>query len=109
MGTREESAAFKMKFNFPFAVVSDPKKQLYQTFGLKQASTLEMLSPSVAFKSLLAMTEGHTIGIPRGDVRQLSGVFIIDTDGGIVYSYFASDTSDHPDPETILAALPTTV
>lgn len=107
MGTPEESAAFEMKFNIPFPLISDPKRQLYQAFGLKQISGLELLSPSVAFKGILAMTKGHTIGMPIGDIRQLPGVFIINTDGRIVYSHFASDPSDHPDPDTILEALKT--
>lgn len=105
MGTPEESAAFEMKFDIPFPLISDPKRQLYQAFGLKTVSTFELLSPSVAFKGILAVTQGHTVGIPIGDVRQLPGVFIIDTDGHIIYSYFASDPSDHPAPDTILEAL----
>jgi peroxiredoxin len=107
MGAPEESSAFEMKFDIPFPLISDPKRQLYQAFGLKQISALELLSPSVAFKGILAMTKGHTIGIPIGDVRQLPGVFVINTYGRIVYSYFASDLSDHPDPDTILEALKT--
>jgi peroxiredoxin len=105
MGSPEESAAFEMKFNIPFPLISDPKRQLYQSFGLKKISTLELLSPAVAFKGILAISKGHTVGIPIGDVRQLPGVFIINTDGRIVYSYFASDPSDHPDPDIILEAL----
>lgn len=107
MGTPEESSAFEMKFDIPFPLISDPKRQLYRAFGLKKISTLELLSPTVAFKGILAMTKGHTIGIPIGDVRQLPGVFIINTDGRVVYSYFARDPSDHPDPDTILEALKT--
>jgi peroxiredoxin len=107
MGTPEESAAFKMKFDIPFPLISDPKRQLYQAFGLKKVSTLELLSPFVAVKGILAITKGHTVGIPVGDVRQLPGVFIINTDGRIIYSYFASDPSDHPSPDTILEALKT--
>lgn len=107
MGTPEESSAFEMKFDIPFPLISDPKRQLYRAFGLKKVSTLELLSPSVAFKGILAMTKGHTIGIPIGDVRQLPGVFIINTDGRVVYSYFARDPSDHPDSDTILEALKT--
>lgn len=107
MGTPEESSAFEMKFDIPFPLISDPKMQLYKAFGLKRVSTLELLSPSVAFKGILAMTKGHTIGIPIGDVRQLPGVFIINTNGRVVYSYFARDPSDHPDPDTILEALKT--
>lgn len=105
MGTPEESAAFEMKFDIPFPLISDPKRRLYRTFGLKMLSALGLLSPSVAVKGILAITKGHTVGIPIGDVRQLPGVFIIGTDGRIVYSHFANDPSDHPDPDTILEAL----
>jgi peroxiredoxin len=107
MGSPEESAAFEMKFNIPFPLISDPKRKLYHAFGLKKVSALELLSPFVAVKGILAITKGHTVGIPIGDVRQLPGVFIINTVGRIVYSYFASDPSDHPDPDTILEALKT--
>jgi peroxiredoxin len=107
MATPEESSAFEMKFDIPFPLISDPKMKLYQAFGLKKVSALELLSPSVAFKGILAVTKGHTIGIPIGDVRQLPGVFIINTDGSVVYSYFARDPSDHPDPDAILEALKT--
>jgi peroxiredoxin len=105
MGTPEDSAAFEMKFDVPFPLISDPNRQLYQAFGLRMVSTLELLSPSVAVKGILAITKGHTVGIPIGDVRQLPGVFIINTNGRIVYSHFAGDPSDHPDPDTILEAL----
>jgi peroxiredoxin len=105
MGSPEESAAFEMKFNIPFPLISDPKGQLYKAFGLKKVSTWELLSPSVAFKGILAITKGHSIGVPIGDVHQLPGVFIINTEGRIVYSHFGSDPSDHPDPDTILEAL----
>ena len=105
MGTPEESAAFGIKLDIPFPLISDPRRQLYQAFGLKQTSALELVSPSVFFKGIFAMTKGHGIGIPIGDVRQLTGVFIINTDGRIVYSYIASDPSDHPEPDTIINAL----
>jgi peroxiredoxin len=105
MGTPEESAAFEMQFNLPFALICDPARELYHAFGLRMVSALELLSPSVAFKGLLAITKGHTIGMPIGDVRQLPGVFIINTEGRIVYSHIARDPSDHPQAETILAAL----
>ena len=105
MGTVEESATFEKKFDIPFPMISDPDRLLYQAFGLNQISTLELLSLSVAIKGILAIVRGHTIGIPVGDVRQLPGVFIINTDGQIVYSYFAKDPSDHPNLDTILEAV----
>jgi peroxiredoxin len=105
MGTLLESAEFAAKFNVPFPIVADPEKKLYRKFELNQMSTLEFFSPSVALKGVAAIVGGHGIGRPRGDVRQLPGVFIIDTAGQIVFSHFSKDPADHPDAKTILAAL----
>ena len=105
MGTPEESAAFIKTADVPFSMVSDPKRLLYQAFGLKMAGVLELLSPSLTLKALATMAQGHSVGIPIGDVRQLPGTFIINTRGQIVFSHVARDAADHPAPETILSAL----
>jgi len=106
MGTPSESEEFAAKFNVPFPIISDPQKKLYRKFRLKQMSTLGFFSPSVALKGVAAIVGGHGIGIPQGDVRQLAGVFIINAAGQIVFSHFSINPADHPDAETIIAALP---
>ena len=106
MGTPSESAEFAEKFKVPFPIVADPQKKLYRKFELRQMSTLGFLSPSLALKGVAAIVGGHGIGMPQGDVRQLPGVFIINTAGEIVYSHFSSNPADHPDAQTIIAALP---
>ena len=105
MGTPSESVEFAAKFNVPFPIVADPEKKLYRKFKLKQMSTLGFFSPSLALKGIAALVGGHGIGIPQSDVRQLPGVFIIDTAGQIVFSHFSNDPADRPDSKTILAAL----
>jgi choline dehydrogenase-like flavoprotein len=47
----------------------------------------ELLSVGMAVKGLSAVARGHGIGIPRGDVRQLPGVFIMDTGSRIRFSH----------------------
>ena len=69
------------------------------------AGTGSFLSAKMAAKGLMAMAKGHKIGVPQGDVRQLPGVFIIDTTGHIRFSHHAANPADHPQPETLLAAL----
>ena len=106
MGTPSESAKFAEKFIVPFPIVADPQKKLYRRFELKQMSTLGFFSPSLALKGVTAIVGGHSLGMPQGDVRQLPGVFIINSAGEIVYSHFSSNPADHPDAKTIIAALP---
>ena len=105
MGTPSESVEFAAKFKVPFPIVADPQKKLYRKFELKQMSTLGFFSPSVALKGVAAIVGGHGIGMPQGDVRQLPGVFIINTAGQIVFSHFSNNPVDHPDAKTILAAI----
>ena len=107
MGTPEESAAFVKKLALPFPLISDPDRQVYQAFGLKTVSTLELFAPSLVVKAVTAMVQGYTIGMPIGNIRQLPGVFIIDTRGGIVFSHIAKDAADHPDTDAIPAVLNT--
>jgi peroxiredoxin len=105
LGSVEQTAAFKERFDVPFPMIADPDKRLFEAFRLKQASAGALLSAKMVFRGVTAMAKGHGIGVPQGDVRQLPGVFIIDTAGRILFSHHAAGPSDHPRPETLLEAL----
>ena len=107
LGSVEETAAFRAQFDLPFTMIADPQKRLFGAFRLKQASTGSLLSVGTAVKGLSAMVKGYGLGIPRGDVRQLPGVFIIDGKGRIRFSHHARDPADHPQPEALLTVLQT--
>ena len=102
LGTPEETAAFRKRYAIPFPMIADPEKALYKAFHLKQASAAAFLSPGMAVKGVSALLRGYGIGLPSGDVRQLPGVFIIDTHGVIRYRYFAEGPADHPAPDVLL-------
>lgn len=105
LGSVEETAAFKKRFDVSFPMIADPEKRLFGAFRLKQASAGALLSAKMVVRGVTAMAKGHGIGVPKGDVRQLPGVFIIHTDGRILFSHHASGPADHPHPETLLAVL----
>jgi len=105
LGNVEQTAEFKERFDVPFPMIADPEKRLFEAFRLKQASAAALLYVKMVFRGVTAMAKGHGIGVPKGDVRQLPGVFIIDTDGRILFSHHASGPADHPRPETLLTAL----
>ena len=107
MGTPQESAAFAAKYDVPFPIVADSKRRLYRAFALGRMRPWGFLSPVVALKGVSAMAQGHLLGLPQGDPRQLPGVFIIDTDGTIIFQHYSRDPSDHPTPDAILNALQT--
>lgn len=102
MGTPTESNAFAAKYDVPFPIVSDPGKKMYRTFELKRMAPWGFLAPEVVLKGVSAITRGHHMGLPQGDVRQLPGVFVINTAGEIVFSHYAADAADHPAVAVIL-------
>lgn len=105
LGTVVETAGFKARFKVPFAMIADPEKRIFKAFELQRTTTQALLSVGMAMKGLSAMARGHSLGIPKGDVLQLPGVFIIDVAGRIRYSHFARDPADHPQPDTLIDVL----
>ena len=103
LGTPDQAEAFRKQFSLSFPIICDPEKKLYQIYGLGRSSVSRMVSPNVLFKGLKALSRGYTPSVPRGDVMQLPGVFLIDTSGNIRYAHYSKDPSDNPSIETLLA------
>jgi peroxiredoxin len=105
MGTPAECAAFLRKFDVPFPMIADARQALYRRFHLQRMSPLAAFSPTVAVKGLAAMARGFGIGKPVGDILQLPGAFVIDSEGRIVFSHQPSGPTDYAAPDTLLQAL----
>jgi peroxiredoxin len=103
LGTPDRAEAFKKQFSLSFPIICDSEKKLYQTYGLGRSSITSMVSPSFLLKGLKTLSRGHTPGVPRDDIKQLPGVFLIDTSGNIRYAHYSKDPSDNPSIETLLA------
>ena len=103
LGTAEQAEKFRSEFSPSFPVICDPYKELYRQYGLGRGGVSSVASPAVLFRGLRSMSRGYTPGIPRGDVMQMPGVFFIDTEGIVRYSYFSKDASDHPPVDSLLA------
>ncbi len=103
LGSAEQAEQFKKEFSLTFPIVCDPQKELYRQYGLGRGGASALASPAVLLRGMRAMTRGYVPGIPRGDVLQMPGVFLISTEGNILYSYYSKDASDHPAIETLLA------
>ena len=103
LGTPDRAEAFKEQFSLSFPIICDPQKKLYHKFGLGRGSFLSMASLSILMKGLKTLSKGHTPGIPRDDVLQTPGVFLIDTSGNIRYAHYSKDPSDNPSIDALLA------
>ena len=91
------------KFSLSFPIICDPEKKLYNTFGIGRGSLLSMASPAFLLKGFKTLSRGHSLGIPKDDVLQMPGVFLIDTSGNIRYAHYSKDPSDNPSIGTLLA------
>ncbi len=105
MGTASQTQEFIERFNVPFPMICDPDQHLYRDFSIERMSPLGFFSPTMALRGIAAMAQGHTMGLPEGDVRQLPGVVIIESDGRILYRYDGHDPADHPPAATIVEQL----
>ncbi len=105
MGSVEETAAFRRKLDISFPMISDPDRELYTIYQIGFMSMASIFTPNVVLRTATALAKGYGIGFPYGDVRQLSAVFVIETNGTISYCHYAKDSADHPTPKQILEFL----
>ena len=97
MADTEKAEPFFSSFGaWDISHFSDPEKKLYDAFGLKTGSFLQVLGPQSFFRGVQAFR--HGIGVPVGDVWQMPGTFLIHK-GNIVRSFINETVSDIPDYE----------
>ncbi len=93
-GSREEGERFFAR-QWPEArAISDPKLELYETFGIGRARARELLSPSyllAATASLLRVGCGR----PQGDVMRRPGAFLVQGER-VLWSHAFRHFGDHP-------------
>jgi len=86
-------------------MISDPHRELYRMFHLGRMSPLGIMAPSLFIKGLSAISKGHHLGIPQGDLLQLPGIFVIDSGGRVCRAFTPSDPAGHPGTADILKAV----
>ncbi|MBF0338420.1 MAG: redoxin domain-containing protein [Nitrospirae bacterium] len=102
MGTPGQAEVFRRRHDLTFTIICDPRKHLYKTYGLLRAGITDIVSPKVVISGLKALSKGHMPGVPVGDVRQLSGVFLVGKDSVLRYAYYSWDIVDYPSTADII-------
>jgi len=103
LGSPNATRAFFADFDPDARAVADPEKVLYATFGLQRGTGGQLISPAVFSAGLRAILKGNGIGLPVGDVRQLSGEFLV-RGGRIEWAHRAENVSDHPSFDEVARA-----
>ncbi len=101
LGNVKQAKDFRDEFFIPYPVLFDPTKQIYKRFQLLMVSPLKELQPS-SFMNAIRDTAKYGAAMPKQSVRQLGGVFIVDTNGKLVYVYRSDRASIFPDVEDTL-------
>jgi peroxiredoxin len=86
--------------------LGDPEREAYRAVGLGRGGLSEIASPKVAIGALRAARQGAVVGGPEGgDVRQMPGTFVVDSDGKVRFAHYNRDQSDNPDVADVIAAV----
>jgi len=103
MGTAEEAKQFRESLQLGFRVLVDPDQSVYQAFQVHRGSLWQVAGPQLWMSGLKSVVRSG-LGRPRGDLMQLSGTFLIDTSGEVVWSFRATDSSQFPNIDDIIFA-----
>lgn len=86
--------------------LADPDRDAYRAYGLYRGTMWQtLISPRIwASNRRLARVKGYKPEVPHEgqDAYQMSGTFIIGTDGRIRLPYYYEDIADHPPVDLIL-------
>jgi peroxiredoxin len=89
----------------PFTCLGDPERDLYHAVGLERGPMREYIGPQLAKGFVRAARHGAFAGVPKGDVAQRPGTFVIGRDGKVAYAHYNKDSSDNPDTAELLSVV----
>lgn len=96
---------FSRSEGLSYPILSDPGRRLYAAFGLRRKSVIRLLTPSIVATYLRGLGSGRWPRLPRGDLGQLGGDFVLDAHGLVVFAHRGRDAADRPPIEAIVAAV----
>ena len=104
-GTPETAAEFAKKFAPGLLVLADPDRKAYKAYRLERGNVFQTyLNRKVWDAIRQAGKKGYAVEPPPPgqDAMQMSGTFIIGTDGRIELPYYYDHIADHPPLELLL-------
>jgi len=107
-GTPEAASLFAEEFAPGLRLLADPERKAYEAYGLEKGNLFQtFLNPSVWSAISRARKKGYRVEpAPAGqDAMQMSGTFIITTEGRIALPYYYDHIADHPPLELLLSGV----
>jgi len=75
--------------------ISDPKRKLFQLFGINRLKGFNLLNPKMFMLGIQLMRKGHRNEMGFGDIMMLSGTFLF-RDGKLIWKHRAQFAGDDP-------------
>jgi peroxiredoxin len=101
----EASSEFAHHFAPGLLVLADPERKAYQAYGLERGNIFQtIINPKVWSAISRSRKKGYRVEPPPAgqDAMQMSGTFIISTQGQIELPYYYDNIADHPPLELLL-------
>jgi peroxiredoxin len=95
--------AYQEQHRWPFTILADPQRKVYQAFELKPLSWFRVFSPPV-LKLYFKLWRRGLKQEPYGgeDIYQSGGDFLLNSTGHVLYAYRSQSPADRPAPEKLL-------
>jgi peroxiredoxin len=101
----EPTYHFARKRDVPFDCLGDPEREAYHAVGLERGSAREYIGPQLVKGFVRAARKGQFAGVPKGDVTQRPGTFVVSPEGKVVYAHYNKDSADNPPIGELLDAV----
>lgn len=89
----------------PLAVLVDPDRAVYRSYGLGRGSRRKVFGPRVLWAYAKLMRRGGRLARPGEDPLQLGGDFVIGRDGTIIFAFRSADPVDRPAVDDLLGVV----
>ncbi len=107
-GTPGLTAIFAQEFAPGLLMLCDPERKAYEAYGLEKGNLFQtFLNPKVWKAISKARQKGLKVETPPEgqDAMQMSGTFIISTEGHILLPYYYDHIADHPPLDLLLSGV----
>ena len=107
-GTPQTTADFARQFAPGLVCLADPERKAYEAYGLERGNLFQtFLNLEVWAAISKSIKKGYKVETPPAgqDAMQMSGTFIISTQGRIELPYYYDHIADHPPLDLLLTGV----
>jgi len=102
MGSADDARDFQERLGLSYPVFADPQQKVYQAFDVPRGNWWQVAGPHLWWQGFRALLRSG-FGRPRGDLLQLSGTYLIATNGTIAWKSPAENSAQFPNLNEMMA------